>query len=129
MWSNNFLKKVIDKNGAIVCKFQKATLNLWLDKWETLFFLHSVKQTILLRWCQQTFENKSLLTTPSNVLPYYLKQTFPLIIWIFTEGEEDGIKSRLPYKTFSTLNLYCLKYISLAKCNKILFNSAWSCIA
>ena len=24
---------------------------------------------------------------PSNVLPLHLKQTFPPIIWIFTEGE------------------------------------------
>ena len=32
------------------------------------------------------FVSKSLLTTPSNVLPLHLKQTFPPIIWIFTEG-------------------------------------------
>ena len=37
---------------------------------------------------------------PSNVLPLSLKQTFPPIIWIFTEG--DGIKSRLLFKIFST---------------------------
>ena len=30
-------------------------------------------------------------------------QTFPPIIWIFTEGEGDGIESRLPFKIFSTL--------------------------
>ena len=41
--------------------------------------------------------------TPSNVLPLDLKQTFPLIIWIFTEG--DGIESRLPFKIFSTLQI------------------------
>ena len=28
-------------------------------------------------------------------------QTFPPMIWIFTKG--DGIKSRLPFKIFSTL--------------------------
>ena len=33
----------------------------------------------------------------------HLKQTFPPIIWIFTEGEGDGIKSRLHFKIFSTL--------------------------
>ena len=43
----------------------------------------------------------SLLTAPSNVLPLHLKQTFPPIIWIFTEG--DGIKSRLPFEILSTL--------------------------
>ena len=55
--------------------------------------------------CQQTFENKTL---PSNVLPLHLKQTFPPIIWIFTEGEGDGMETRLPFKIFSTLlsNLY-----------------------
>ena len=41
--------------------------------------------------------------TPSNVLPLYLKQTFLPIIWIFTDGEGDGIKSRQPFKIFSTL--------------------------
>ena len=40
---------------------------------------------------------------PINVLPLCLKQTFPPIIWIFTEGEGDGIESRLPFKIFSTL--------------------------
>ena len=37
----------------------------------------------------------------SNVSSSPLKQTFPLIIWTFTEG--DGIESRLPFKIFSTL--------------------------
>ena len=40
---------------------------------------------------------------PSNVLPLHLKETFPPIIWILTEGEGDEIKSRLPFKIFSTL--------------------------
>ena len=46
------------------------------------------------------FAFKSLLSTPSNVLPLYLKQTFPPIIGIFTEGESDGMESRLPFKSF-----------------------------
>jgi hypothetical protein len=41
------------------------------------------------------FVFKSLLTTPRNVLPLHLNQTFLPIIWIFTEGVGDGIKSRL----------------------------------
>ena len=49
------------------------------------------------------FVLESFLTMPSNVLPLHLKQNFPLIIWIFTEGEGDGIKSRLLFKIFSTL--------------------------
>ena len=40
---------------------------------------------------------------PSNVLTLHLKQTFPPIIWIVTEGKGDGIESRLPFKIFSTL--------------------------
>ena len=36
-------------------------------------------------------------------MPLHLKQTFPSIIWIFTEGECDGIESRLPCKIFPTL--------------------------
>ena len=43
---------------------------------------------------------------PSNVLPLHLKEAFPPIIWILTEGEGDGIKSRLPFKIFSTLFNY-----------------------
>ena len=58
--------------------------------------LEVIKQNIV-GWCQQTFFFKSLLTMPSNVLSLHLKQTFPPIIWIFTEGEGDGIKSRLPF--------------------------------
>ena len=46
------------------------------------------------------FVFKSLLTTPSNVLPLNLKQTLPPIIWIFTAGEGDGIESRQPFKIF-----------------------------
>ena len=36
-----------------------------------------------------------------GILPLHHKQTFPPMIWIFTEC--DGIKSRLPFKYFSTL--------------------------
>ena len=49
------------------------------------------------------FVFKSFLTTPSNVLPLHLKQTFLSIIWIFNEDEGDEIKFRLPFKIFSTL--------------------------
>ena len=49
------------------------------------------------------FVFKSLLTTSNNVLPLCLKQNFLPVIKIFTEGEGDEIKSRLPFKIFSTL--------------------------
>ena len=49
------------------------------------------------------FVIKYLLTKPNNVLPLHLKQTFPPIIWTFTEDEGDGTESRLPFKIFSTL--------------------------
>ena len=49
------------------------------------------------------FVFNSIVTMPSNVLPFHLKQTFPPLIWIFTEDEGDEIESRLPFKIFSTL--------------------------
>ena len=58
----------------------------------------------LLSDVNKLFVFKSLLTMPSNVLPLHLKQTFPPIIWIFTEGKGDGIESRLLFKVFSTLS-------------------------
>ena len=36
-------------------------------------------------WCQQTFCFQKFV---SNVLPLHVKQTFPPIIWISTEGED-----------------------------------------
>ena len=53
------------------------------------------KGKILLGDFNKPFVFKSLLTRPSNVWPLHLKQTFPPIIWIFTEGEGDEIESRL----------------------------------
>ena len=53
------------------------------------------------------------MTTPSNVLPSHLKQTFPPIIWIFTEGEGDGIESGLPFEIFSLPNSYQITGIDL----------------
>ena len=71
---------------------------LWAGK-----FAWGVKGKTLLGIVNKLLKAKSLLTTPSDVLPLYLKQTFPLIIWIFTEGEGDEMESRLPYRFFSTL--------------------------
>ena len=39
--------------------------------------------------------------SPSGITALHLKQTFPPIIWIFIEGEDDRIESRLPFKIFS----------------------------
>ena len=51
------------------------------------------------------FVFKSLLTRANNVLHLHLKQAFPPIIGIFfTEGEGDGMESKLPFKIFSTLS-------------------------
>ena len=51
------------------------------------------------------FVFKTLLIMTSNVLSLHLKQTFPPIIRIFTEGKGDEIESRLPFKIFFTLPL------------------------
>ena len=61
------------------------------------------KGKTLLGIVNKLLKTKRLLTSPSNVLPLHLKQTLSTIIWIFTEGEGDGIESRLPFKKFSTL--------------------------
>ena len=61
------------------------------------------------------FVFKTLLTTSSNVSPLHLKQTFPPIIWVFTEGEGDGMESRLPFKIFSTLNNFLMAIILTQK--------------
>ena len=50
---------------------------------------------------------KSLLTMPSNVIP---QANVSLIIWIFTEGEGDEIKSRLPFKIFCTLCSFMIQF-------------------
>jgi len=57
----------------------------------------------LLGVVDKLFVFKSLLTTPSNILSSHLKQIFPPIILIFTVGEGNRIKYRLPFKIFSTL--------------------------
>ena len=49
----------------------------------------------LLGIVNKLLKTKSLLTSPNNVLPLLHNQTFPPVIWIFTEGEGDGIESRL----------------------------------
>ena len=58
-------------------------------------------------------KTKSLLTLPSNVLPFYLEQTFPPIISIFTEDESDGIEARLSSYIFSTLHITKLDFLTL----------------
>ena len=57
----------------------------------------------------KNFVFKKLLTVHSNVLPLHHKQSFLPIAWIFTKGEGDRIKYRLPFKIFSTLQIFSLK--------------------
>ena len=68
---------------------------------------------------------------PSNALPLRLKQTFPPMIWIFTEAEGDEIESSLPFKIFSTLKHnglelflkeYSIIFKSLIKMSKLTIN-------
>ena len=57
-------------------------------------------------WCQQKLCFQKIVDNAQHgFLPLHLKQTFPPIIWIFTEGESDRIESRLPSKIFSTLHV------------------------
>ena len=47
----------------------------------------SCKGKTLLGVVNKLLKTKTLVSSPSNVLPYYFNQTFPTIIWIFTEGD------------------------------------------
>ena len=52
---------------------------------------------------QQIFENKKIVDEDQQIFfSLHIKQIFPLIIWIFIEGEGDGIESRLPSFYFTT---------------------------
>ena len=51
------------------------------------------------------------IQTIGQVLLEVIRQTFPPIIWIFTEGEGDGIKYRLPFKILSTLSVNNMKKV------------------
>ena len=61
----------------------------------------SCKGKTLLGVVNKLLKTKSLLTSPSNVLPYYLKETFPSMIWIFTKVEGDGINKLFVFKGFA----------------------------
>ena len=55
-------------------------------------------------FCENSnYWQESLLDVIRQSIAGDVEQTFPPIIWIFTEGEGDGIESRLPFKNFSTL--------------------------
>ena len=43
-------------------------------------------------WYQQTFCFQKFVDNTQQCFTLHLKQTFPHIIWIFTEGEGDGIQ-------------------------------------
>ena len=77
----------MDEDRAKVKK-KSENLNNERERWKGKTLLDVVKKLL---------NSKSLLTMPSNVLPIRLKQTFPPIIWIFTEGKCDEIKTRLPF--------------------------------
>ena len=51
------------------------------------------------------------------------KQTFPPIIWIFSEGEGDGIKSRHTFKNL----FYIILTIVYIACSSILTFCLWAC--
>ena len=58
------------------------------------------KGKILLGIVNKLLKTKSLLTTPSNVLPIHLKQTFPPIIWILLKVKVMGLNPGYPLKKF-----------------------------
>ena len=58
-------------------------------------------KTLLGKLSTSFWKQKVCWQPPSNDLPLHLKETFPPILCILTEGE--GIESRLPFKIISTL--------------------------
>ena len=74
-------------------------------------------------WCQQPFCFQKFVDNAQQCFAFTFKQK----IWIFTEGESDGINSRLPFKIFSTLSVlrFCLIFAtsSFGKPCRIWFNS------
>ena len=45
--------------------------------------------------CQQTFENKKFVDNTQQCFVFMSQENFPPIIWMFIEGEGDGIESGL----------------------------------
>ena len=72
--------------------------------------LEVIRQKIA-RWCQQTCCFQKFVDNAQQCFALHLKQTFPPIIWTFTEDEGDRIESRLPFEIFSTLSGKHSKYM------------------
>ena len=70
---------------------------------ETFFFQLWLQKSDNLQHNTLVCFSKVCWQRPAMFLPLHLKQTFPPIIWIFSKGEVDGIKTRRPFKIFSTL--------------------------
>ena len=62
---------------------------------------------------QRTFCLQKFADNHQQYFSFTPQATFPDIIWIFTEGEDDWIEFRLPFKIFSTLkkiSTHCVSY-------------------
>ena len=92
------LRKIYVVNLKTACLKNMPYVHKWICNLR--YFLNQEFTVQMSLWS----EFKSLLTMPNNVLPLHLKQILLPIIWIFTEGEGDRIKSRLPLEIFSTLS-------------------------
>ena len=79
------------------------------------------KDKTLLGIVNKLLKTKSLLTTPRNVLPLCLKQSFPPIIWIFNEVGGDKIESRLPFQILSTFHVSLKVEKFWSSCNEFYF--------
>ena len=91
-------------NPRFTCLYHKNSSNK-TDFYLRRFFLGPKNRFI--RGVPVLLKTKRFLTSLSNVLPYFLKQTFLPIFWIFTEAEGYGIKSRLSSYILSTLLGVC----------------------
>ena len=104
----NFLQ--LDFSNSIFQKWSAVKVKkiAWIRshhlQWKFKLWEAKVQRQNIAGCFDKRLNTKSLLAMPRNILPLHLKQTFPPIVWGFTEGEVDEIESRLAFKLFSTLD-------------------------
>ena len=54
-------------------------------------------------WCQQTLSFQNFVDNTKQTFAFTPQANFPAHILIFTEGEGNGIESKLPFVIFPTL--------------------------
>ena len=103
----NLLYKVekILKGSLDSISSPSPSVKLQIMGWKVCF---RCKGKTLLGIVNKLLVTKSLLTTPSNVLPLHLKQTFPPTIWILTEDKLMGSNPGYLLEYFLFYGIYAI---------------------